>query len=112
MTSIKMQNRFGDVVMIAFLVIQVLDGYLTYRGVRDLGLGVDIEGNPLVALAIGAFGVRVALVLAKTVASLAGVFLHTHRYHRVLAALTALYVVLAIGPWAVLLYTNLIVERQ
>ena len=98
--------------MIAFLASQVLDGYLTYRGIQDLGLGVEIEGNPLVAFAIGALGVRLALVLVKTFASLSGVFLHTHRYHRILAALTALYVVAAIGPWVVLLYTNLIVPRR
>lgn len=111
MSSIRAQTRFGDIVMIAFLVTQVLDGYLTYRGIRDLGLGVEIEGNPLVAIAIGAFGVRVALVLFKTVASLCGFLLHTHKYHRVLAALTALYVVAAIGPWVVLLYTDLIFDR-
>jgi hypothetical protein len=111
-TALKRQNRFGDIVMIAFLVVQILDGYFTYRGIRDLGLGVEIEGNPLVALAIGAFGVRIALVLVKTVATLLGIFLHTRRYHRVLAILTALYVVAAIGPWVVLLYTNLIVQRR
>jgi hypothetical protein len=110
-TAVRRQNQFGDVVTIAFLATQVLDGYLTYRGIQDLGLGVEIEGNPLVALAIAALGVRVALILFKTVASLCGLLLHTHRYHRVLAALTALYVVAAIGPWTVLLYTNLIVER-
>jgi hypothetical protein len=109
--SITQQNRLGDAIMVAFLATQVLDGYLTYRGIRDLGLGVEIEGNPLVALAIGAFGVRVALVLFKTIASLCGVLLHTHKYHRVLAALTALYVVAALGPWVVLLYTDLIVAR-
>jgi hypothetical protein len=32
--------------------------------------------------------------------------------HRILAALTGLYVVAAIGPWVVLLYTNLIVTRR
>ena len=112
MRSIRGQNRFGDAVMAVFFATQVLDGYLTYRGIRDLGLGVDIEGNPLVALAIGAFGVRVALILIKSIASLCGFLLHPHRYHRVLAALTALYVVAAIGPWTVLLYTNWIVERQ
>jgi len=111
-TALKTQNRFGDVVLAAFLATQVLDGYLTYRGIRDLALGVEIEGNPLVALAIGALGVRVALVLVKTCASLWGVFLHTRRYHRVLAALTGLYVVAAIGPWTVLLYTNLLVARH
>ena len=111
MRAIARQNRFGDFVMSAFLIVQILDGYLTYRGIRDLGLGVEIEGNPLVAVAIGAFGVRVALVLVKTFASLCGIFLHTRRYHRVLAALTAFYVVAAIGPWVVLLYTNLIVDR-
>lgn len=111
MTALTRQNRFGDIVLIAFLLVQILDGYLTYRGIRDFGLGVEIEGNPLVALAIGALGVRVALVLVKAIAGLLGVLLHTHRYHGVLAVLTAIYVVAAIGPWIVLLYTNLIVER-
>lgn len=110
--SLRLQIRFGDVVMVVFLAVQVLDGFLTYRGIRDLGFGVEIEGNPLVALAISAFGVRLALILVKTIASLLGLFLHAHRYHRVLAALTALYVVAAIAPWSVLLYTNLIVRRH
>jgi len=77
--AIARHNRFGDLVMSAFLILQILDGYLTYRGITDLGLGVEIEGNPLVALAIGAFGVRVALVLVKTFASLCGIFLHARR---------------------------------
>lgn len=108
MKTLEQQNRFGDAVMIAFLATQVLDGVLTYRGVRDLGLGVDIEGNPLIAFAMTALGVRVALILAKTFTSLLGFVLHTHRYHRVLAILTAVYVVAAIGPWMLLLYTNLL----
>jgi hypothetical protein len=107
--TLKRQNRFGDVVMIAFLATQVLDGLLTYRGIRDYGLGIELEGNPLIALAMSAFGVRVALILAKTLASVFGIILHTHRYHRVLALLTAFYVVAAIGPWVLLLYTRLIV---
>lgn len=111
MVSLRRQSRFGDIVMIAFLAAQILDGFLTYRGIRDLGLGVEIEGNPLIALAIGALGVRVALILVKAIASLLGLFLHAHRYHRVLAALTALYVVAAIAPWVVLLHTNLILHR-
>lgn len=112
MRGLARRLHFSDAVIAAFLAVQVLDGYLTFRGIRDLGLGVEIEGNPLVALAIGALGVRLALILVKAIASLLGVFLHARRYHRVLAALTALYVVAAIGPWIVLLYTNLIVERR
>jgi hypothetical protein len=107
--TLKQQNRFGDIVMVAFLVTQMLDGWLTYRGVRDLGIGIDIEGNPLIALAMSALGVRAALILAKTFTSLCGIMLHTHRWHRALAILTAIYVVAAIGPWILLLYTNVIV---
>lgn len=112
MLALKRQNRFGDVVMAAFVVVQVLDGYLTYRGIHDLGMGVEIEGNPLVAFAMSALGVRLALVLIKAFATACGFILHTHRYHRVLAVLTALYVVAAIGPWVVLLYSNVIVTTQ
>jgi hypothetical protein len=104
--TLKQQSRFGDGVMLAFLATQVLDGVLTYRGVRDYGLGIEIEANPLIALAMGALGVRLALILAKTFAAACGFILHTHRYHGVLTVLTALYAVAAIGPWMVLLYTN------
>ena len=109
MKTLKQQSRFGDIVMVAFLAAQVLDGVLTYRGIRDYGLGIELEGNPLVAFAMSALGVRLALILVKTFASLCGIVLHTHRYHRVLALLTAVYVVAAIGPWILLLYTNLLV---
>lgn len=94
--------------MVGFLATQVIDGVLTYRGVRDFGLGVDLEGNPLLALAMSALGVRVTLILAKMFASLCGIVLHTHQYHRILAVLTALYAVAAITPWIILLYTDII----
>lgn len=107
--TLKQQSRFGDAIIGAFLLTQVLDGVLTYRGIEHYGLGIELEGNPLMALAMSALGVRVALILAKTLASAFGILLHTHRYHRVLAVLTAVYVVAAIAPWMILLYTNLFV---
>ncbi len=55
---------------------------------------------------MSAFCVRLALILAKSFASVCGIVLHTHRYHRVLAVLTAVEGVAAIGPWVLLLYTS------
>ena len=106
MRTLEKQSRFGDLVMVAFVVTQVLDGLLTYRGIREFG--VELEGNPLIALAMSALGVRTALFLFKTLATLFGFVIYSHRYYRVLAVMTAVYVVAAIAPWILILYTRLL----
>jgi hypothetical protein len=46
-------------------------------------------------------GPATALFGAKAVAAACGVLLYTRHAHRTLTALTALYVIGAIGPWMV-----------
>jgi hypothetical protein len=59
-------SRFGNVAVICFLVVQGLDGSLTYMGVSMWGLA--IEGNPLVSSAMAYAGWGPGLAGAKLVA--------------------------------------------
>ncbi len=94
--------RFGDLVIIAFLLSQAADGVLTYVGVRTMGMG--IEGNPLMTSLMAALGEAPALAWAKLAAATFGMVLHLTGVHRVVAMLTAYYVAAALLPWAGLLY--------
>jgi hypothetical protein len=98
------QSRFGDAVVLGFLLVQFLDGALTYLGVTIWGLGV--EANPLVSLAIAAGGLGAGLAAAKLVAIAFGIVLHLCRVHNLVALLTAIYVAAAILPWTALFLTN------
>ena len=95
------RSLFGDAVVVAFLVMQCLDGIFTYLGVGIWGL--DIEANPLVASAMTAGGLTVGLCAAKSIAIGFGIVLHLRRVHNVVALLTAIYFMVAIVPWAALL---------
>ena len=96
------RSRFGDVAVVVFLMTQALDGVLTYVGVTLLGL--HMEANPLLAWLMGSMGHGPALTSAKVLAGGFGILLHISSVHRVVAALTAFYVIVAIIPWLALLY--------
>jgi hypothetical protein len=98
------RSRFGDVVVVGFVLVQFLDGVLTYLGVSTWGPGV--EANPLVSLAIAAGGLGGGLAAAKLVAIGFGIALHLRRVHNVVALLTAIYVAAAILPWTALFLTQ------
>ena len=93
-------SRFGDGVVLAFLLAQALDGVLTYVGISYGSAG---EGNPVVAGLMAAFGLGPGLAGAKLAAAACGIGLHLFGTHRVVALLTAFYIVAALVPWVVLL---------
>lgn len=95
------RSRFGDVAVVAFLVMQCLDGVFTYLGVGIWG--PSIEANPIVASAMTAGGLTVGLCGAKLVAISFGMLLHLRRVHNLVALLTAIYFTVAILPWAAIL---------
>ena len=86
--------------VIAFLLMQCLDGVFTYLGVGIWGR--EIEANPLVGSAMAAGGLTVGLGGAKLVAVGFGMLLHLRRVHNLVALLTAIYFTVAILPWAAL----------
>ena len=82
-------------------MVQVADGVMTLAGVQHFGPAV--EGNPLLAFAIGMFGLSATLVAAKSIALLLALTLHLRSHHVTVAALTVVYVFGAICPWAIAL---------
>ena len=83
--------------LVVFLGLQAADGLLTYAAVERFG--TVAEGNPLLATWIMLTGSATALIGAKTMACLCGAVLYVTGVHQVLAALSALYLFAAVGPW-------------
>jgi Domain of unknown function (DUF5658) len=94
------RSTFGDLVVVSFLIVQCLDGVLTYLGVSIWGPG--IEANPLISSAIAVAGPIPGLAGAKLVAIAFGIILHLRRVHNVVALLTLIYLTVAILPWTAL----------
>ncbi len=99
---VRRSLTFGNVAILAFLVVQALDGMLTYVGI--VSYGPAAEGNPLLAWLMSAVGAAPALAGAKMAASMFGIILHLTAVHRTVALLAALYVSAAILPWVELLF--------
>jgi hypothetical protein len=95
---------FGDAVVVAFLVVQALDGIFTYLGVGIWG--VKIEANPIVASAMASTGPTVGLFGMKLIAVGFGMLLHLRRVHTLVAILTGVCFCVAIVPWAALLLVH------
>jgi hypothetical protein len=90
-------SRFGDIVVLLFLLAQCLDGAFTYLGISLWGPGV--EGNPLISSAVSYAGLGLGLAGAKLFAVSLGIALHVARVHNALALLTGIYILGAIVPW-------------
>jgi hypothetical protein len=73
----------AELLWLAFVTVQALDGVFSYVGVATLGPG--IEANPLLGWYLEVFG--------------PGAVLYMTHHHRVVAGLTLMYVVFAVGPW-------------
>ena len=101
--AVKTSRRrwYGDLAVVAFLVVQGLDGVLTYLGITLWG--PSIEANPFISSAVSYVGLGTGLAAAKLVAATLGIVLHLRRVHHIVALLTMVYVVLAILPWTFVL---------
>ena len=80
-----------------FVVLQMVDGVLTYAAVDRFG--ASAEGNPIIATWIMITGAMPALLGAKLLACACGGVLYAAGVHRVLAGLTGLYLFAAVVPW-------------
>jgi hypothetical protein len=97
-------TSFGNVVILIFLLAQAADGVLTYLGLQTFG--PQAEGNPLILWLMGVLGEGPALAAAKLAAASLGSLLHLMTVHRVVAVLAGIYLVAAVGPWTVLLFSS------
>jgi len=98
------KSRFGDLMVVGFLLAQCLDAVFTYLGISIWGPA--IEANPLISSAMAAGGVMAGLGGAKVMAIGFGMLLHLRRVHNLVALLTAVYFAVAILPWAALFLIN------
>jgi hypothetical protein len=81
-----------------FVCVQIADAWLTASGIERFGMAA--EANPLLALGLILFGPVSALTIAKGAAVGGAITLHRLSRHSLLAALTVLYLLVAILPWA------------
>lgn len=81
----------------AFVTVQVLDGVMSYIGVRTFGHW--IEANPLVAWYAATLGPGLAFTAVKLFAVACGTMLYLMARHRTVAALTLFYLAFAVVPW-------------
>ncbi len=88
---------YADVLWVAFVTVQALDGVMSYVGIRTFGLW--IEGNPLVAWYTAALGPAIALTGAKLFAVGCGLVLYLTARYGLMALLTLFYLMFAIFPW-------------
>ncbi len=97
----------AELVWLAFVAVQVMDGIMSYVGVNTFGSW--IEANPLVAWYASVFGPAVAFAAVKLFAIACGTVLYLMSRHRTVAALTLFYLAFAVVPWAHVLhsYTNI-----
>ena len=96
------RNLFGDLALLAFLLVQASDGVLTYIGVSTYGR--HIEANPLIGWLMAAIGQGAALATAKVTAGVFGVALHLSAVHKAVAVLAIFYLAAAVVPWVALLF--------
>jgi hypothetical protein len=101
-TWLRRSLTFGNVAIVTFLMVQALDGMLTYVGLVTFGPAV--EGNPLLKWLMATMGAPIALTGAKVAASTFGIVLHLTAVHRTVALLALLYISAAIVPWVQLLF--------
>jgi uncharacterized membrane protein len=96
------RNLFGDVALIGFLLVQALDGVLTYIGVSSYGPAA--EANPLINWLMASIGEGAALTTAKVAAGFFGIALHLSAVHKAVALLAVFYLAAAVLPWLAILF--------
>ena len=102
MTLPRSRSRFGDGVLLVFLLAQVSDGVLTYVGVSTLGTA--IEANPVLSWYMAMFGAGIAVIGAKALAVACAALLHVLARHRTVGFLTIVYLAAAVLPWSQIIW--------
>lgn len=75
--------------LILFILLQLADGILTYRGISHTFLGMNYERNPIVVFCIQQIGVIGGLFVTKIFSIIAAVALYRYRKIKALGVKTA-----------------------
>jgi uncharacterized membrane protein len=98
------KDSLAEAIWIAFVVVQALDGAMTFIGIHTFG--THIEANPLLAWYVSALGPAVALCAAKLFAVACGAALYLTAQHKTIAVLALTYLLGAVGPWIHLFWSH------
>lgn len=91
------RHLIGDLIVICFIIVQLLDWLATFHGITLFG--TSIEANPLLRFLMEKYDIILVLTAAKLSATIAASLLHYFNRHLMVAALTIFYTVFAIIPW-------------
>ena len=99
-------SKKAFVLGLTLVLLQILDGLLTYAGLSLLG--IHMEGNVFLRELMHAYGTAIPLVIVKILAILIVLrltfFAHNRRWIRPLIfSLIVIYFVLAVAPWTYLI---------
>ena len=97
LASLGRRMPWPELIWLSFVLVQVLDGVMSYVGVHHIGW---MEANPLVEWYTMILGPALAFTVVKLFAVACGSVLYLKARHRTVAALTLFYLVFAVGPWA------------
>ena len=98
------RSGFGDLAVVSFVLMQILDGVFTYHGVSIWG--PRIEANPIMGSIMTLAGPASGLAGAKLMAISFGIALHLRRVHNLVAFLAVVYFAIAILPWTAVFLAN------
>lgn len=99
----KESDVFARVVFMAFVIVQCLDGVLTYVGVST---GLSPEGNPIMRWVMSVMGLGLGIIVTKFASIVGGIFLYKYDFRGTLALITLLGLVVAIIPWIYIFLTS------
>jgi hypothetical protein len=91
------RHFIGNIIVICFILVQLLDWLATFHGV--ILFGTAIEANPLLRFLMEKYDIILVLTAAKLSATLAASFLHYFERHLMVATLTLFYTLFALLPW-------------
>ncbi len=100
---------------VTLVLCQLFDGLLTYTGLEMQG--VHMEGNTFLRELMLAYGTAPVLVIAKFLAIVLVLVLTFYAHNRkwirpVIATLIAIYLVIAVVPWTIIIANNNSVKTE
>lgn len=88
------------------ILLQILDGIFTGYGIFNSSFGIDAEGNPLVKYVINSIGVVPGLILVKSFAIAAVLYMQKIKVSALAVGLVCGIYVPVVGTWAYIIFSG------
>lgn len=94
------------ILVLLCILLQILDGIFTGYGIFNSSLGVDAEGNPLVKYFINCLGVVPGLILVKSFAIAAVLYMQKNKVSPLAVGIVCGIYVPVVGTWAYIIFSG------